>query len=266
VSTHAQGTVLVTGAGGRVAARIVDRFRSQGWNVVGFDRPDVRPHPHATTWVPGDLAVRAQVESAISGADAVVHAAVVVDEHAYDSSELPFRINVTSTYDLLESARRCEVERMILLSEAAVHLPPVALDRSGRWRSAADSDHLYDLTKRLQEEIARDFAETFGIAVVALRLGHVVDGVSGRDMTGTSLAEVDYCRGGWVCCHDVARAAVAALDAAVPGFAALPVVGSRSGRERFNVTATEDALGFALEEGFDAYPDAPRPPDPAARR
>jgi nucleoside-diphosphate-sugar epimerase len=247
--------VLVTGAGGKVAARIVEHLRVLGWDVVGFDQHDVVPHPHATSWRVGDLANPPQLDSAMSGVDAVVHAAAVMGEDAYTSSALPFRVNVAGTYDLLESARRHGVRRVALLSEAPVHLPRAATDRAGRWRSSADSDHLYDLTKRLQEEIGRDFAETFGMAIVALRLGHVVDGAAQRDMTGKDLTEVDYCRGGWVCCHDVASATGAALTVAGQGFMALPIVGSRSGRERFDVPATEETLGIRLQERFGTHPD-----------
>ena len=35
---------------------------------------------------------------------------------------------------------------------------------------------LYDLTKRLQEEMASDFSETYGLPVTILRAGHIVDG------------------------------------------------------------------------------------------
>jgi nucleoside-diphosphate-sugar epimerase len=248
------GSVLVTGAGGRVGAQIVDRLADTGWRVVGIDRPGVPTHPAAATWLAGDITEREHVDAAMATVDAVVHTVVAVGEPAYETSGTPFRVNVAGTYGVLDIARRHGVRRVVHLSEAPVHLPATAEDRSGSWRSAADDDHLYDLTKRLQEEICRDFADTFGLDVLALRIGHVVDGLAKRDLRGRSLDVVDYCRGGWVCCHDVARVVAAGLAADVHGFVALPVVGSRQGRERFDVTATETALGVQLGEAFDDFP------------
>ena len=213
------------------------------------------PHPLATTWWEGDVADPEGISSALSQVNALVHTAAAMGEHDYDSTELPFQVNVAGTYNVLDAARQRAVKRIVLLSEAPVHLLPAIDDHDGHWRSAADRDHLYDLTKRLQEEIARDFASTFGMNILALRIGHVVDGVARRDLVGRRLESVDYCRGGWVCCHDVARAAAAGLDASIRGFVALPVVGSRSGRERFDVTTTQETLAIELNEWFDDYPE-----------
>ncbi|MCI0711120.1 MAG: hypothetical protein L0154_13265 [Chloroflexi bacterium] len=37
--------------------------------------------------------------------------------------------------------------------------------------TSPDGDHLYDLTKRLQEQIGKDYAATFGMNVITLRAG-----------------------------------------------------------------------------------------------
>ena len=63
------------------------------------------------------------------------------------------------------------------------------------WRSSEEDSPLYDLTKRLQEEIARDYCETHGMTTIVLRAGHIVDGRSEKDLKGRSLSTLTYCRG-----------------------------------------------------------------------
>jgi nucleoside-diphosphate-sugar epimerase len=127
------------------------------------------------------------------------------------------------------------------------------LDARTDWRSITNDDHLYDLTKRLQEEIARDYAETFRMPVVVLRAGHIVDGVEGVDSTGQPLREISYCRGGWVCRYDLARACVKAVDLTTPGLTAFHVIGSFPARAHFDIDRTELELGVACEQQFMEY-------------
>src|SRR5918998_315746 len=89
---------------------------------------------------------------------------------------------------------------------------------------AEGADHVYGLTKRLQEEIAKDFCVTFGMNTIALRAGHIVDGRAGVDPHGRPLAEVDYARGGRVCRHDLARTCVQALPYPRSGYDAFHVI------------------------------------------
>ena len=140
---------------------------------------------------------------------------------------------------------------MVLVSSAAVHLPPGSAPLSASaWRSSPGGDHLYDLTKRLQEEIARDFCATFGMTAVVLRAGHLVDGMYGVDAHGRSLGGLRYARGGWLCRHDLARACLQALRFPHTGYHAFHVVGSRA---RFDLERTERELGFHCAVTFDQY-------------
>ncbi len=112
-----------------------------------------------------------------------------------------------------------------------MHLPPGSGPLgASEWHSSSGDDHLYDLTKRLQEEVARDFCATFAMTAVVLRAGHLVDGVQGVDAHGRPLAELRYARGGWLCHHDLARACLQALRFPRAGYHAFHVVGSRAAR------------------------------------
>ena len=239
--------ILVTGGSGWTAAPIVDRLGAAGCSGVIFDiGPPQRLPEENWRWVQGDVRDINFLLKVASECQAVIHLAVTVG--TYKSAEMPFEVNVRGTYNVLEAARQAAVSRVVLLSSAPVHIPEA---NANRWYSDAGGDHVYDLTKRLQEEIAKDFSSTFGLQVLVLRAGHIVDGKSHRDSRGRPLEEVEYCRGGWLCRHDLAEACLRALESPATGVLAL--IGSRSGRERFDSANAEKILGFGLEQDFVMY-------------
>jgi nucleoside-diphosphate-sugar epimerase len=247
--------ILITGAAGWTARAIIDRLRSSGRHLICLDRIGLGMlDAAALTWVQADVADLRAVEAAC-GPDvvAVVHLAVAVGEDDYARPETPFRTNVLGTYNVFETARRNRVQRVVLISSAPVHLAAEGIGSAAAWKSAAGEDHLYDLTKRLQEEIARDYAETFAMDSLVLRAGHLVDAREGCDARGRSLDDLNYCRGGWVCRHDLAAAVERSLVAPLTGFHVFNIVGARSARARFDVKRAETMLGLRIREGFERY-------------
>ncbi|MEM7244878.1 MAG: NAD(P)-dependent oxidoreductase [Acidobacteriota bacterium] len=247
----------MTGAFGRTAESIVSQLVDAGHVVHGVDLPGVPPPPDRVFGSSSQLDV-ADLEAlapSVTSMDVAVHLAVAVGAGDYLSPDTPFRTNVQGTYAVLEAARRAGVGRVILIGSAPVHLPTgdVPVDPRSRLPCDSGADFLYDVTKSLQEELGRQFAETHGLTVLNLRAGHVVDGAVGRDLEGRPLSELDYCRGGWVCRHDLARAVVAALSWEGTGYEAFHVIGSRAARERFDVGKTERELGIGLKADFSDF-------------
>jgi uronate dehydrogenase len=254
-SSTETGSILITGAAGWAARPILERLRGAGHRLIGLDIADRPDYAEGLPWIRADVGDLASVEGACRrDIAAVAHLAIAVGQGDYAKPDIPFRANVLGTYNVLEGARRARVQRLVLLSSAPVHLPPSSIEDPYDWRSSGGADHLYDLTKRLQEEIGRDFSETYDIDVVVLRAGHIVDSRDGRDQRGRPLEEVEYCRGGWVSRDDVARAFERALQARLLGFHVFNIVGSAAARERFDVGIAERQLGFSIEERFENYP------------
>lgn len=251
--------VLVTGACGWTAAPIVEAVAEAGHEVYGLDLPDApcnaRTQATLSALTRGTVENEHDVDLAVRSVDAIIHLAVSTGWDAYRSLQEPFAVNVRGTYNLFAAARRHGVSRVVLMSEAAVHLlsHDGVLDARREWRSAPDDDHLYDLTKRLQEEIAKDFCETYGMTAISLRAGHIVDGRARVDSKGRPLAAVDYCRGGWVCRYDLARPCIKALELESAGYAAFHVVGSAGAHKRFDIERTERDLGLVCAERFEPY-------------
>lgn len=162
--------VLVTGACGWTAVSILDALRQNGHDIAAFDL-DGMDHPDDADFTAGDVSDFAAVAAAMRNTDAVVHLAVT---DTYDAPDLPFSVNVKGTYNIFAAARRHNVTRIALMSSACVHLEGTdPVDALTDWHSSPDDDHLYDLSKRLQEEIAQDFCQTFRMTCVALRAGQI---------------------------------------------------------------------------------------------
>src|ERR1700694_2968981 len=118
--------VLVTGAFGWTARSVLETLRDNGHKITAFDNGADCPaevSSLATEIVRGDVRNHDDLSRALSGADAAVHMAVLSGEQAYEVAEPAFSANVLGTYNLFEAGRRQNVERVVLISEALVHLP-----------------------------------------------------------------------------------------------------------------------------------------------
>ncbi len=248
--------ILVTGGLGWTAQSIVEALLQHGHTVTVFDleiaattaRQDV-------SVVHGSVTDYDQINQAMQGMDAVVHLAVAVGEGDYANSDVPFSANVQGTYHVFKAAHDNAIQKVILMSEAAVHVNYAEgeiVQAKDRLRTTSESmhEHLYDLTKFLQEEIARNYAETFGMNVVVLRPGHIVDGRTQLDPHNRPLTELNYLRGGWVCRYDLATAVLKSLELDLKGYQAFHVVGSETARNRFAISRTEAVLGMAIGQCF----------------
>ena len=254
--------VLITGAAGWTATAIIQTLSQARYEIIGFDLSKVGYENDATPLVSekivGDVSDFNSVKAAVEATQvkAIIHLAVAVGPDDYQTPDLPFAVNVKGTYNVFEAARQSGLQNIILLSSATVHLPhkgPHIWNAHTDWKSSANGDHLYDLTKRLQEEIAKDFCDTFEMQAIVLRAGHIVDGRQGVDPKGRNLANVTYCRGGWVCRYDLAQACLKALTFNSTGYTAYHIIGAKQARSHFDIDRTERELGLQFETRFENY-------------
>ena len=222
--------ILVTGGMGETARPILALLRGAGHNTAIFDISSG-----------GDICNFEAVHAATRGMDAVIHLAVNAADPRDDA--LSFRTNVYGAYNVLRAARDNHARKVLLASSAPVHLPP------GRACDAGE-DFAYDLTKHLQEAMALRFSQTYAMNILTLRLGHIVDGKAQTDLHGAPLSELSYCRGGWVCRYDVARAFLAAIEADFAGYHMVDIIGSHQAATWFDLTAAKTLIGFECGEKF----------------
>jgi nucleoside-diphosphate-sugar epimerase len=250
--------ILTTGAFGWTANSIIEILHYAGHEITAFDLPSIlcpdSVKQASSSILFGDVADYDIVNNAARSMDVIVHLAVAVGGSDYQRPDIPFATNVKGAYNIFEAARINRVQKVILMSSAAVHLScEKKLSAESDWRSSNSDDHLYDLTKRIQEVIAQDFCETYAMTAVVLRAGHIVDGKENIDPRRKSLEEVKYARGGWVCRYDLAKACLRAVEISRTGFDMYHVVGSRQARECFDIERTEEELGFKCAVQFEQY-------------
>jgi nucleoside-diphosphate-sugar epimerase len=253
--------VFITGAFGWTARAIIEKLHKEGFEIGAFDIEEKVPNylkEITKNIFVGDVADSTILDQAMKGYDYVIHLAVAVEEGAYDSVNKPFNVNVKGTYHVLEVARKLAVKKTIIMSEAPVHVnlnlkESETFKAETDWRSSDDGDHLYDLTKRLQETIAKDYCETFNMNITVLRPGHIVDGQMHVDPTGTPLSDLAYCKGGWVCRYDVATATFKALTRRSSGYEAFHIIGSYQAKQSYDIERTEELLDMKISSNFSQY-------------
>jgi len=249
--------ILVTGGLGWTAESIVRAFVEDGNEVTRFDLDPIQAPEKLgeEKIVHGDVSNFKDVLDVASGIDVIAHLAVAVAPGAYNTPELPFAVNVQGTYNVLEAARRLGVKRVVLLGSAPFDNVGSLERKIGvdERVSSNREDHLYDLTKRLQEEIAEDFAQTFGMSILVLRVGHIVDGRRELDPKGRPLGSLDYGRGFWVCRYDVAGACLHGVHKDLSGFNCYHVIGGIEAGKHFDLLSTEKEFGFTATQRFEKF-------------
>jgi dihydroflavonol-4-reductase len=153
---------LVTGASGFVGAAVARALVSDGWAVRvlvrhASNRSNLGSLPLEVAV--GDLTVAASLDAAVDGCEALFHVAADYRLGAPDPSEL-YRTNVEGTRNLLASARRAGVRRIVYTSSVATVGIPT--DGSpGRETTPVTLDAMighYKRSKYLAEQVVVDAA------------------------------------------------------------------------------------------------------------
>jgi nucleoside-diphosphate-sugar epimerase len=123
-STHAGLTVAVTGAEGLIGRRVVDLLLDDPavGRVVAIDLPGASgpagPARRGLEHRPSDVRDPA-IADALSGADAVVHLAFVLDPSRDEAAM--HDVNVGGTRNVLDAARAAQVPKVVYVSSATVY-------------------------------------------------------------------------------------------------------------------------------------------------
>jgi CDP-paratose 2-epimerase len=192
--------ILVTGGAGFIGSNLVDRFASEGHDVLVYDalaRPGVdrnlewlkKRHPDKISAVIGDIRDEAAVADAAGEAQAVFHmAAQVAVTTSLVHPREDFEINIRGTLNLLDALRRRDEKvPLIFASTNKVYgdLADVELDRTNDSympRNPAIRDHgvgearplnfhtPYGCSKGAADQYVLDYARSFDIPTCVLRM------------------------------------------------------------------------------------------------
>ena len=237
--------VLVTGSAGSVGRAAVAALHARGIPVRGFDR--VRTVGADESLV-GDLSDAAAVRAATVGARAIVHLAAVPDEDDFLTKLLPN--NIVGLYHLLEAARAEGVRRVLLASTGQVVWWQLL---EGPWPIRPDGAYSprdwYAITKIAAESAGRAYARSFGMTVLALRLGWFPrTREHAAELASTPRGPNIYLSPG-----DAGRFFVRALEAPLePGFNVLFVASRPIDRVLFDLAPTKQLLDWEPQDQWPA--------------
>ncbi|MDP3905756.1 SDR family oxidoreductase [Novosphingobium sp.] len=115
-------TIAVTGATGFVGQALLDRAAQAGIGVRALTRRPQEPRP-GVEWVTGDLDAEAALSQLVTGAEAVIHVAGVVN--APDPAGFEHG-NVTGTLNVIEAALAAGVPRLVCVSSLSAREPDLS--------------------------------------------------------------------------------------------------------------------------------------------
>ncbi len=170
--------VLVTGGAGFIGSHLVRALHERGDTVRVLDnfitgrRENLSGLRGRLEVLEGDLRDLKRLNEAVQDVEVVFHLAafVSVPESTKDP-ETCFAVNVAGTVNLLETARKTGVRKVVLASSTAVYgncdTLPIQEDASLRPLSP------YAVSKQVNELYARFYTQTLGLPVIPLRFFNV---------------------------------------------------------------------------------------------
>lgn len=172
VTTHKK--VLITGAAGDVGSALRPYLRHDYHLLLHYRQ---RPLSNLSA---NEEGVQAEIEDfdavrrMVEGADAIVHLAA--QRNAFAQWEDLRGPNIDGTYNIFEAARRAGVPKVIFASSN--HAMGM-YDRDMAWpihpEQPVRPDGYYGVSKAFGEALARYYADEFGMSVICLRIGWVLD-------------------------------------------------------------------------------------------
>lgn len=169
--------VLVTGAGGFIGSHLCEQLLAQGREVRALVRYNGRG---SRGWldssaatdrievIAGDIRDFDSVSRAIAGCDEVYHLAALIGiPYSYESPLAYVRTNVEGTYNVLESARRAELRRVLITSTSEVY-------GTAQYTPINEAHPLqpqspYSASKIGADQLALSYRLSFGLPVVVAR-------------------------------------------------------------------------------------------------
>jgi len=173
-------TFLVTGAAGFIGSNLCEAILDMGYKVVGLDNlstgkkenlSDFSDNP-LFSFIEGDIRDLDTCMKVCEGIDYVLHQAAWGSvPRSLEHPLLYEEINIKGTLNMLEAARQNKVKRFVYASSSSVYGDePTLPKKEGREGNLLSP---YAVTKRVNEEYAKQYSMHYGLETVGLRYFNV---------------------------------------------------------------------------------------------
>lgn len=173
--------ILITGGAGLIGSHIADQLIEEGAKeIVIFDN-FVRGRRENLGWalahspmtiVEGDLRNSSLIEEVMQGIDIVFHQAAIRITQCAEEPRLALEVLVDGTFNVLESAVKAGVKKLVAASSASVYGLAEEFPTTER-HHPYNNRTLYGAAKAFDEGLLRSFHEMYGLDYVALRYFNV---------------------------------------------------------------------------------------------
>lgn len=162
--------VLVTGGSGFIGSHVVDKLRDKGVKVRVYD--GIMPaFSKDIEYYQGSILDITAIGFAMDGVDVVMHLAAIADvKDVYNDPHYSESVNVRGTINVLETARRSNVKRVIYGSTIWVY-SEAETDNVDESTPLHAPSHLYTATKLAGEYYCKSYSKLYGLEVTILRYG-----------------------------------------------------------------------------------------------
>jgi L-arabinose 1-dehydrogenase [NAD(P)+] len=244
--------VAITGAAGEVGRTVVDTFDTHRRTLFTHsDHADLDSQVLDTT-------DRDALVAALNGVDTLLHLAWATGES--DGWETNHEINARMTVNVLEAARKHDLDRVVLTSschafgmynrddtsafESVVPDPATTVTPETPLRP----DSYYGVAKATVEALASYYADRYGLDIVVLQIGWLLSRDGLRETRSGSDSRHRYARAMWLSPRDCRALFAAAVDAPLDRSPVFAHGISRNGDRYLSLTETMQCLDYRPQD------------------
>ncbi len=169
--------ILITGASGFIGSHLCDILFEKGFDIVAFDRYNSNndwgwlersKYKNEIKVILGDIRDYDSVSEAMKSCSSVFHLAALIGiPYSYISPQAYIRTNIEGTYNILESAKKLDIEQVLITSTSETYGSAQYVPIDENHPSVGQSP--YSASKIAADQLAISYYKSFSMPVKIVR-------------------------------------------------------------------------------------------------